>query len=132
MNWITTRVRDDRSATFANIFVALYGVTLLACGQFFSAFAQSATVSAQASPQVETEYQISLEGSISIVIFVIASFLLLRWALREKHQPGKRYHRSFAPLCQDDSDKQARYRRDADDDDEYTSEDGGAGHGGSD
>jgi hypothetical protein len=115
---------------------ALFGMTLLVCecdsALFHLAAAQSTTDSSEAPPQVQFESRISAEGSISIVIFAVAAFFLVRWALREKPRPGKRYHRSFAPLCADDSDKRNRYRADAPDQTEDTPESGGDRHGGSD
>ena len=119
-----------------SVVTALLGFTLLACNHgsvlFSQAAAQAVTDSSEAPPDVQFESQISVEGSVSIAIFLVAAFLLVRWALREKRQPGKRYHRSFAPLCADDSDKGHRCRPDAPVQAEDMPESGGGGHTGSD
>ncbi len=114
--------------------VAIFGMTLLAFPRdstlFPLAAAQSTTNSSEDSTIVQTESNLSVEGSLSIAIFVLAALLLVRWALREKPQPGKRYHRSFAPLHEDGSEKRDRHRAEAPDQAGEVPESGG-GHGGS-
>ena len=115
--------------------VAILGMTLLAYPRdstlFPLAAAQSTENSYEESTEVQTESNLSVEGSLSIASFVLAALLLVRWALREKQQPGKRFHRSFAPLHEDGSEKRDRYRADPPD---QTGDipDSGGGHGGSD
>lgn len=132
---IETVARNFRLRVHPLLAVAIVGMTILTCQRdsalFPLAAAQTTTDSSEASNQVESEFEFSVEGSISIVIFVIAALLLVRWALREKRQPGKRYHRSFAPLCANGSDEGDHYRVDASDHTGDTPESGGA-HGGND
>lgn len=133
---IESAARNFRLRARSFLIVAIFGMTILTCHHDSAllplAAAQITTDTSESSSHVETGSEFSVEGGISIVVFVIAALLLVGWALREKPQPGKRYHRSFAPLCADDSDKRNRYRTDALDQTEGTPESGGDGHGGSD
>ena len=132
---IATLLRNLPRRVRLFLVVAIFGLTLVAYPRdsnlFPPAAAQSTTNSSEVSTEVQTESNLSVEGSLSIATFVLAAFFLVRWALREKTQPGKRFHRSFAPLHEDGSDKRDRYRADAPDEPGDTPESGG-GHGGSD
>ena len=136
---ISTTMRERLLRCSSMLFpmaTALLGMAIIASehgGVLFPfVVAQAVTDSSEAPPDVQFESQISTEGSVSIVIFLVAAFLLVRWALREKRQPGKRYHRSFASLCAEDSDKRHRYRPDLRVQQEDMPESGGDGHAGSD
>ena len=132
---IATEVRSFRTRLLLVLVGTFLVMVLLVCQHESLLFpldaAQSTTDSSQASTEAAAESPLSLEGSLSIVIFMIATFLLVRWALREKPLPGKRYHRNFAPLWANGSDKGDRYRADAPDHTGDTPGGGGA-HGGND
>ena len=116
---ITTAPRFFRSARVKVCSMAISASTFLVyhCEEatFPLAAAQSSADSSGGKAESGSDGAISVEGSISVIIFLIVALFLVRWALREKPQPGKRYHQSFALLCAEDSEKRYRYRGDAHD-----------------
>ena len=132
---IATGVRSFRTRLLLVLVGTILVMVLLECQResvlFPLAAAQSTSDSSKASTEVQTDSNLSVEGSLSLAIFALGAFLLVRWALREKPQPGKRYHRSFAPLHEHGTEKGDRYRADTPDQAGEVPDSGG-GHGGSD
>ena len=73
----------------------------------------------------------AVEGTIAVGVFLVASFVLVTWFLRESPGRKSRAKHSFAPLNAEGSEKRHRFRdRDFESHDDVSG--GGAGDAGSD